>query len=467
MLRHAHTPAMKGFVPTPDALVDDMVGRLFAEAPPRPEALVLDPGCGEGVFVAGILRWCRARGVAAPRIVGVEMHPGRAVEAQARFAGEPSVEIRVADFLAEDGEAAEFVIGNPPYVPITGLSDDEKARYRDRFAVASGRFDLYALFFEQALRRLAPGGRLVFVTPEKFLTTASARPLRALLARHAVRDIVLLPEDTFPGVVAYPAVTVIDAAAPVETRVSRRDGTERRVTFTGDGAAVHVRGNDREHRGLVLGDVAQRVSCGVATGADAVFVRPRADLPDGLAAFAYPTISGRQLVPCEALRPTDAMLVPYDAAGALLAPERLGPLAGDLDAHREALERRTCARRKPWYAFHETPPLPDILRPKLLCKDIAQRPHFWTDRDGVIVPRHSVYYVVPADGVDLDALADVLNSDATAEWLVAHAQPAANGYRRLQSTVLKRIPLPDDFPRPPAPLDLFRTSERLEALQPA
>lgn len=453
---------MKGFVPTPDALVDDMVGRLFADMPPRPEALVLDPGCGEGVFIAGILRWCERRGVATPRIVGVEMHPGRAAEARRQFADAPSVEISEADFLTGDGEPVDFVIGNPPYVPITGLTEDEKARYRERFTVASGRFDLYALFFEAALARLAPGGRLVFVTPEKYLTTASARPLRTLLARHAVRAVTLVPEDTFPGVVTYPAVTVVDAAAPAETRVTLRDGTERRVSFTPDGAAVHVRSTRREHGGLVLGDVARRISCGVATGADGVFVRPRAGLPDALAAFAYPTVSGRQLVHGRSVEPTDAMLLPYDAAGALLPPERLGALGAFLNEHRAALEARTCARRKPWTAFHETPPLADLLRPKLLCKDIAQRPHFWTDRDGSVVPRHSVYYVVPEDGVDLDALADALNSDATAEWLVAHAQPAANGYRRLQSTVLRQIPLPDTF-APPAVPDLFHALD----LQPA
>lgn len=434
---------MKGFVPTPAALVDAMAERLFAAAPPRAEALVLDPGCGEGVFIEGVLRWCRRHSAPVPRIVGVEMHPGRAAEARSRFSGDSNVQIHEADFLSGDGEPADFVIGNPPYVPITGLSEEEKARYRERFTVASGRFDLYGLFFEQALRRLAPGGRLVFVTPEKFLTTASASPLRTLLARNAVRDVVLLPEDTFPGVVTYPAVTVIDAEVPSgSTRATLRDGSVRAVSFTPDGAAVHVRGASEPHRGPVLGDVARRISCGVATGADGVFVRPHASLPPALAPFAYPTLSGRQLQAGEAPTPTDAMLVPYDERGTLLAPERLEALGGFLGEHREALERRTCARRKLWYAFHETPPMDDLLRPKLLCKDIAQRPRFWIDRAGTVVPRHSVYYIVPHDPAHLDVLADVLNREATVDWLMAHAQPAANGYRRLQSAVLKRIPLP-------------------------
>ena len=461
---------MKGFVPTPNALVDTMVGRLFAGTPPRPEALVLDPGCGEGVFIDGVLRWCRRHGVAAPRIVGIELHPGRADEARTRFAGETTVEIRTADFLEATGEPADFVIGNPPYVPITGLSEAEKARYRETFSVATGRFDLYGLFVEQALRRLAPGGRLVVVTPEKYLTTASARPLRVLLAGHAVREVVLMPEGTFSGVVAYPAVTVVDAAAPGETRVTLRDGSVRAVSFPADGAPINVRTTETTHRGLVLGDVARRISCGVATGADRVFVRPRAGLPDALQAFAWPTLSGRQLLAGHDLAPTDVMLLPYDASGALLRPERLGALGEFLSEPeaKAALLRRTCARRKPWYAFHETPPMDDLLRPKLICKDIAQRPRFWVDRVGTVVPRHSVYYIVPLDGVDLDALAEALNADATSDWLMAHAQPAANGYRRLQSTVLKQVSLPETFnPWPAETPDLFRSAQRLGSLQPS
>lgn len=452
---------MKGFVPTPSPLVDDMVGRLFAETPPRAQALVLDPGCGEGVFIDGVLRWCRRHGVAVPRIVGVEMHPGRAAEARSRFADVPEVEIREADFLLGDGEPADFVIGNPPYVPITGLTTAEKARYRERFAVASGRFDLYGLFFEQALRCLAPDGRLVFVTPEKYLSTDSAQPLRSLLSACAVREIGLLPEDVFPGVVTYPAVTVVDGGAPRSaTRVTRRDGAVRTVSFSADGAPVHAHLSDAgagTHSGLVLEDVVRRISCGVATGADRVFVRPHTSLPAELVPFARPTLAGRQLTPGDDLEPSDVMLLPYDEAGALIAEGDLGALG---DALREpetkaALLRRTCVRRKPWYAFHETPPMDDLVRPKLLCKDIAQRPHFWIDRAGTVVPRHSVYYIVPHDTAHLDVLADVLNDDATAEWLMAHAQPAANGYRRLQSSVLKRIPLPpmvsERLGAPPAP----------------
>jgi hypothetical protein len=86
-----------------------------------------------------------------------------------------------------------------------------------------------------------------------------------------------------------------------------------------------------------------------------------------------------------------------------------------------------------------------MLRPKILCKDITASPFFVVDRRGDIVPRHSVYYVVPADPADLEPLTAYLNSDEAGAWLRAHCQRAAKGYLRMQSHVLKRLPLPPSF----------------------
>ena len=67
------------------------------------------------------------------------------------------------------------------------------------------------------------------------------------------------------------------------------------------------------------------------------------------------------------------------------------------------------------------------------------------DEAGTIVPRHSVYYLVPSDPTRIQELSDYLNSGTALEWLMAHCQRAANGFVRLQSHVLKRLPLPHRF----------------------
>lgn len=82
---------------------------------------------------------------------------------------------------------------------------------------------------------------------------------------------------------------------------------------------------------------------------------------------------------------------------------------------------------------------------KIMCKDVIETPRFWADRDGDVVPRHSVYYIIPKDHVVLDDLLDYLNSEEARAWLEAHCQKAHNDYYRLQSSVLKELPVPEEM----------------------
>ncbi len=440
---------MKGFVPTPRETVDAMVERLFRGRPPRPDDTVLDPGCGTGEFIDGVIRWCERQRLALPRISGVESDPQHLPVLRAKYERLRAVHIEHADFLTDGRTTYNFIVGNPPYVAITALSETEKARYRARYATARGRFDLYLLFFEQALRSLAPGGRLVFITPEKYLYVETAGPLRDLLARHHIEEIRLVREDTFGELVTYPTITVLRNAPPGRTHVTRRDGgiVKVRLPPGQDPWLPLLEGAAPQRAAVTLGDLCLRISCGIATGADSIFVRLADSLDPALRRFAHPTIAGRQLTPVTTdLPPRFVMLIPYDAHGRLLPLERLGALGRYLmrDDVRRRLLARTCVKRKPWYAFHETPVLRQMLRPKILCKDINEIPRFWVDRSGQIVPRHSVYYLVPREPVAIDVIAGYLQSPSAYHWLVQNCQRASKGFLRLQSRVLQRLPLPDD-----------------------
>lgn len=440
---------MKGFVPTPHETVDAMVELLFRRQPPRPDDTVLDPGCGTGEFIDGIIRWCDRQRLALPRVTGIECDPRHLPVLRAKYKGLHPIRIEHADFLAEARTTYNFIVGNPPYVAITGLSESEKARYRARYATARGRFDLYLLFFEQALRSLAPGGRLVFITPEKYLYVETAGPLRALLARYAVEEIRLVREDTFGDLVTYPTITVVRNSPQGNTRVVRRDGSTLTVTLPpGQRPWLPLlEGASPQRAAVTLGDLCVRISCGVATGADSVFLQPGDGLDPAFQEFAHPTIAGRQLTPATTDLPQRfVMLIPYDMNGRLLPLKELKDLGRYLmrDDVRARLRARTCVKKKPWYAFHETPVLREILRPKILCKDISETPQFWVDRSGQFVPRHSVYYLVPQEPDAIDVIADYLKSPSAHRWLAQNCQRASKGFLRLQSRVLQRLPLPDD-----------------------
>lgn len=447
---------MKGHVPTPQAVVDRMVSKLFASRQPVSTDTLLDPGSGDGIFAKSVIEWCHREGLHPPHILAVEMNPTLAEEARRRLAPEKTAKVLVGDFLQMELPKADFVIGNPPYVPIDGLTLEERATYRGRFATAVERFDLYLLFFERALRLLKPEGRLCFITPEKFEYVHTATPLRRLLAKHFVEEIEHVNEDTFPGLVTYPTITTLTNQVPVRggrTTVKLRDGTSRSVSLTKDGSSwnpVFHGLSSPDPGSRTLEDLCVRISCGIATGADSLYVHHAKALPPSLHKFTYPTISGRQLGlhGPDKFESSSVMLVPYGSDGRLLREDHLGELLKflsrpDITRH---LKKRSCVveGQREWYRFHDNVPLGDILRPKILCKDITPEPHFWIDRDGGFIPRHTVYYAVPREGVDIPSLLSYLNSDTAVKWLKGSCQRAANGFYRVQSATLKQLPISKD-----------------------
>src|SRR5271156_1108271 len=302
-----------------------MVDRLFLNRRPASDALVLDPGCGHGEFIDGIIRWCSIQRLAVPRIVGIESNPKHVEVARARFGKCASVEIRDSDFLTDEQPGRyDFILGNPPYVPITELSKREKQYYREHFETAIGRFDLYLLFFEQALKLLKPAGRLVFITPEKFLYVETAQALRKILARKHVEEIRLINEATFAELVTYPTIPTVsnEAIRPSSTLAILRNGSEARIVPPSDGSSwlPSIMGHNGNPSGHTLEEVCVRISCGVAPGADEVFVRPADVLPANLRRFAYPTIAGREMGDLnDDLNFLKLILVPYDLDGTLLS----------------------------------------------------------------------------------------------------------------------------------------------------
>jgi adenine-specific DNA-methyltransferase len=439
---------MRGFVPTPEAIVDQMVGKLFQVNPPQKRSRILDPGCGEGVFIDGVIRWCESRGLAIPHITGVENHPGRAKTAGDKYKKYRSISIECRDFLVDGKSQYDYVIGNPPYVSILQLSEQERTEYRDRYESARGRFDLYMLFFEQSLWDLKPDGRLVFITPEKYLYVKTCEALRKFLTSKSLVEVTLVAEDAFKGLVTYPTITVIDKSKPGNlTTFTDRKGASKQISLPSNGASfLPMMANQGDFASSrTLEDICLRVSCGVATGADDVFVRASAGLPRAIRRFAHPTVSGRQLYPDKHPVPQEVMLIPYDKTGTLLDESRLGELATALAPSKKILLNRVCSKRKPWYAFHDSVPFDEMLRPKILCKDITKDPNFWADYEGSVVPRHSVYYIVPKDPETLDVLLEYFNSPSAQTWLRDNCQHAANGFLRMQSAVLKQLPIPDDL----------------------
>ncbi len=228
----------------------------------RPDALplVLDPACGAGgVLLAAFQRIAAAfPALPAPRLLcsltgfdsdraavsaARRVLADAAAEHEARRTGRPpspalaarlarAVRVHRRDVLRQGVPGRyDLVIGNPPWVPLSGkhrLPSRDHAPARAlarRLGADSYRPNLFELFLRLTLARLRPAGRQVFLVPDRLAHNRQYRVLRRTLLETA-RLRLLRFGVRIPGVHADALLYRLDAAAPRPTDTVRiRDST--------------------------------------------------------------------------------------------------------------------------------------------------------------------------------------------------------------------------------------------------
>lgn len=171
---------------TPPAVVDFALEALAALGM-RPPRRIIDPACGEGVF----LRHARKR-YPDGKLWGCDMDEGLKNRWEHAGLTPPAARMIVQDGLHDApwyglvSDGFDLAVGNPPY----------------GFAVqqATGGERIEARFLKRFVELLAPGGWMAVVLPEGVLANARSQGLRdGLLRRLRLEAVVALPECTFSG----------------------------------------------------------------------------------------------------------------------------------------------------------------------------------------------------------------------------------------------------------------------------
>ena len=107
----------------------------------------------------------------------------------------------------------DLVIGNPPY----GVQVIKGARYDTLYNLRSK--DSYGYFIVNALERLKPGKRLIFIVSSSFLTIGSHHNLRQAILKDAkIIRVIKLHRSTFPGIDIFPVIIELERCTDVQER---------------------------------------------------------------------------------------------------------------------------------------------------------------------------------------------------------------------------------------------------------
>jgi adenine-specific DNA-methyltransferase len=80
----------------------------------------------------------------------------------------------------------DVVIGNPPYIRISGLNERLDKYLRQGYTTVYGNYDIYVPFIELGIKLLRSNGLLAYITPNKFLTKKYANMLRPFMLENGV-----------------------------------------------------------------------------------------------------------------------------------------------------------------------------------------------------------------------------------------------------------------------------------------
>lgn len=164
---------------------------------------VLEPSCGDGIFIAAMVRHHRHPiNFTGIEILSEEAEKARAV---ARGAGLLKANIVSGDFLAwalpklDEPPLFDAVLGNPPYIRYQYLEEEAQARSEQVFSKYQLPFtkhtNAWVPFVIASVALLKPGGRLAMVIPAELLHVLHAASLRKYLLSECSRILIIDPND--------------------------------------------------------------------------------------------------------------------------------------------------------------------------------------------------------------------------------------------------------------------------------
>ena len=187
-----------GAVYTPSRVAEALVRWAVRSPTDR----VLDPACGDGVFLAAAQTRLADLGAAQPACVGVDIDPHAATASQA-ICGDFFEWAQSS--LFQTAPTFDVIVGNPPFIRSHLFPEHSRGlafrQMRHMGLHPSRLMSTWAPFVAVSCNLLSDTGRLALVVPEELLHVSYAEELRRFLRSRFRRVIVVLPNgDLFPSV---------------------------------------------------------------------------------------------------------------------------------------------------------------------------------------------------------------------------------------------------------------------------
>ncbi len=383
-----------------------------------------------------------------------------------------SFEVHSPEVIANGGFSA--VVGNPPWVRAERLTPSLRRTLRDRFSWwrndgtrgFSHQPDLAVAFLQRSLELAAPGGAVGFLLPSKVVTSGYGEAARRSLVRetqirylHRVSD----KEAAHFGATTYPIGIVVKKEAPTPDHSARlgfrSSGVLRQETLRKPGPWVLLPDEVQDAlaelcaAGVPLKEIAPPF-LGVKTGADSVFVgsvtKERRDSVMVRFADAHvpieptllrPALRGRDIRPFR-VHPQRVIVWTHSDTGEPLADLPKGA-AAYFEKYRSRLRDRADYKGGPLWSLFRVGGA--VVPHRVVWSDIARRPRavaLGAAGARPAIPLNTCYISSAPDREAALVITATMNSIWAQALLLATADEARGGYRRLNARASGQLPIP-------------------------
>lgn len=128
----------------------------------------------------------------------------------------------------------DVVIGNPPYIKIQNIDNNQAELLKKKYITATGKFDIYVLFIEKAFNLLSEDGMCAFIQPHRFLNVGYGKGLRTYLQKNkALNKLVHFGVDQiFDSATTYTGVFFYKTNSPSILYATAKDKNLNTLQFS-------------------------------------------------------------------------------------------------------------------------------------------------------------------------------------------------------------------------------------------
>jgi methylase of polypeptide subunit release factors len=362
----------------------------------------------------------------------------------------------------------DFIVGNPPYIRIQHLDLEQREYIQNNYDFCkNGSTDIYIAFYELCINLLSKNSICGLITPNTFLFTETARPLRQYFAQN--RNLMQITNygdiQLFDDATTYSAITIFNQNRNenfnFQKATSEQSFEEKIVDFCElkEPFWQLTTENTEKIKGKKLKDICN-IHVGITTLCDSAYIFPIQEI-DSAYVYADTKFCGRIKLEKNILKPIikgsklkhseekikEFVLFPYykiNGKHAIIPENELKikfPLAYRyLLSVKPELDKRDNGKPNPvaWYAFGRSQGLDTSFGEKIIFSPMNYRPNFILYQNPETT-FYSGYCIKKINGFSVEKLMTQLNSDRMDKFVSMSSRDFRGGWKAYNKKIVENF----------------------------